>query len=104
MFAKRVTTVTTKSVLEAIQSELLNEGLFPEVLITDNANCFLSQLMKDALKALNIQSVQISAYNPSGNLIEQAHRSLLLCNLTPIPRFPCIYIYISFILLSFFCR
>lgn len=49
----------------------------PKILVTDNGTNFVSTLMKETCKLLNIDRVHTTAYHPQSNvIIERFHRSL----------------------------
>ena len=50
---------------------------FPQKILTDRGNEFLSKLALEVYKSVNIKKLPTTAYSPSGNPVERLYRELI---------------------------
>lgn len=71
-----LSSTTTRQIADRLL-ELFSRVGFPKEILTDQGTPFVSRLMKDVCKALNIQQIRTSVYHPqTDGLVERYNRTL----------------------------
>ena len=68
--------IDTESIAEVLTSQFDMFG-YSRKIVSDNASCFTSDLMKQIYRKLGIQMSNIPVYFPQGNLVERQHMTLI---------------------------
>jgi hypothetical protein len=67
---------TAEQVAQALVEKVFLIFSFPEIIVSDNATNFNSNLMKSLCKFLKIKKLNTSIYHPQSNIVERVHSDL----------------------------
>lgn len=76
VIAKPLRNATAKEVVKVLQQDVSLIYGFPEVVVSDNASIFLSQVYDEFLEEIGAKKHLVPLYSPSRNAVERVHKSL----------------------------
>lgn len=76
VFAIPLVNQTSKEIAEALMNNVFLVVGFPEILVSDNATVFNSDLLRQFCKLLKVKKINVSIYHAQSNQVERLHKDV----------------------------